>query len=240
MRAHQIMTRNVITVRLDTSIIEAAKLMLDNHVSGLPVLDERGKLIGVVSEGDFLRRSEIGTQRKRPRWLQYFIGPGRAADEFVHASGRKVEEVMTRDPLVVTEDTALEEIVRLMEKNGVKRLPVMRNDQLVGIVTRANLLQAVASMARDVPDPTADDDHIRERVTSAIANTDWRPVGLQVTARNGVVHLHGIIVNPNSRQAAIVAAENIAGVKEVHDHLCFVDTYSGFYVESPEDMKTAG
>jgi CBS domain-containing protein len=237
MRAHQIMTRNVITVRSDTSIIEAAKLMLDNHVSGLPVLDERGKLIGVVSEGDFLRRSEIGTQRKRPRWLQYFIGPGRAADEFVHASGRKVEEVMTRDPLVVSEETTLEEIVRLMEKNGVKRLPVMRNDQLVGIVTRANLLQAVASMARDVPDPTADDDHIRERVTKAIANTDWRPIGLQVTARNGVVHLHGIIVNPSSRQAAIVAAENVAGVKEVHDHLCFVDTYSGFYVESPEDLK---
>jgi len=112
----------------------------------------------------------------------------------------------------------------------------MRNDRLVGIVTRANLLQAVASLARDVPDPTADDDHIRERVTQAIANTDWRPIGLQVTVRDGVVHLHGIVVNPNSRQAAIVAAENIAGVKQVHDHLCFVDTYSGFYVESPEDI----
>ena len=98
MRAHQIMTRNVITVGSDVSIIEAAKLMLDNHISGLPVLDKGGKLTGIVSEGDFLRRSEIGTQRKRPRWLQYFIGPGRAADEFVHASGRKVEEVMTREP----------------------------------------------------------------------------------------------------------------------------------------------
>jgi CBS domain-containing protein len=240
MRAHQIMTRNVITVGPEASIVEAARLMLDNHVSGLPVLDERGKLTGIVSEGDFLRRSEIGTQRKRPRWLQFFIGPGRAANEFVHQSGRKVEEVMTRDPLVVSEDTTLEDLVRLMEKNGVKRLPVMRNDRLAGIVTRANLLQAVASMARDVPDPTADDDHIRERVTHAIANTDWRPIGLQVTVRNGVVHLHGLVVNPDSRQAAIVAAENIAGVKEVHDHLCFVDTYSGFYVESPEDMKAAG
>jgi CBS domain-containing protein len=240
MRAHQIMTRNVITVGSDVSIVEAAKLMLDNHISGLPVLDKGGKLTGIVSEGDFLRRSEIGTQRKRPRWLQYFIGPGRAAEQFVHASGRKVEEVMTQSPLVVTEETTLDEIVRLMEKNHVKRLPVMRNDQLVGIVTRANLLQAVASLARDVPDPTADDDHIRERVTNAIDNTDWRPIGLQVTVRNGVVYLHGIIVNPSSRQAAIVATENIAGVKEVHDHLCFVDTYSGFYVESPEDMKAAG
>src|SRR6266481_5056299 len=117
MRAHQIMTRNVITVRPGTSIVEAAELMLDNHLSGLPVLDKGGKLIGIVSEGDFLRRSEIGTQRKRPRWLQYMIGPGRAANEFVQASGRKVEEVMTRDPLVVTEDTTLEEIVQLMEKH---------------------------------------------------------------------------------------------------------------------------
>jgi CBS domain-containing protein len=236
MRAHQIMTRHVITVTPGTSIVEAAKLMLDNHLSGLPVVDGGGKLIGIVSEGDFLRRSEIGTQRKRPRWLQFFVGPNRAAAEFVHASGRKVEEVMTRDPLVVTEETTLEEIVRLMEKNRVKRLPVMRNERLVGIVTRANLLQAVASMARDVPDPTADDDHIRERIISAISNTDWRPIGLQVTVRNGVVHLHGIVVNPGSRQAAIVAAENISGVKEVHDHLCFVDTYSGFYVESSEDI----
>jgi CBS domain-containing protein len=236
MRAHQIMTRNVITVGPGTSIVEAAKLMLDNHLSGLPVLDKGGKLIGIVSEGDFLRRSEIGTQRKRPRWVQFFVGPNCAATEFVHASGRKVEEVMTRNPLAVTEATTLEEIVRLMEKNHVKRLPVMRTERLVGIVTRANLLQAVASMARDVPDPTADDDHIRERIFNAIANTDWRPIGLQVTVRNGVVHLHGIVINPNSRQAAIVAAENISGVKEVHDHLCFVDTYSGFYVESSEDI----
>jgi len=236
MRAHQIMTRNVVTVRPGTSIVEAARRMLDNHVSGLPVVDERGELTGIVSEGDFLRRSEIGTQRKRPSWLRFFMVPDRAAREFVHQSGRKVEEVMTQDPLVVSEDATLEELVRLMEKKNVKRLPVMRNDRLVGIVTRANLLQAVASLARDVPDPTADDDHIRERVTQAIANTDWRPIGLQVTVRDGVVHLHGIVVNPNSRQAAIVAAENISVVKQVHDHLCFVDTYSGFYVESPEDI----
>ena len=240
MRAHQIMTRNVITVRPDSSIVDAAKLMLEHHVSGLPVLDKDGALVGIVSEGDFLRRSEIGTQRKRPRWLQYLMSPGRAANEFVHQSGRKVEEIMAREPVTVTEDTQLEELVSLMEKHDIKRLPVMRDDRLVGIVTRANLLQAVASLARDVPDPTADDDHIRQRVADAINGTDWRPIGLQVTVRNGVVHLHGIIVNESSRQAAIVAAENVAGVKDVHDHLTFVDGYSGFYIESPEDMKAAG
>jgi CBS domain-containing protein len=147
---------------------------------------------------------------------------------------------MTHDPVTVSEDTPLEELVSLMEKHDVKRLPVIRGEKLVGIVTRANLLRAVASLARDVPDPTADDDHIRERISQAIARTGWRPIGLQVTVRNGVVHLHGIIANAGSRQATIVAAENVAGVKEVHDHLCFVDSYSGYYVESSENMKAAG
>jgi CBS domain-containing protein len=240
MRAHQIMTRDVVTVGPDASILEAARLMLDRHISGLPVLDKDGKLIGIISEGDFIRRAEIGTQRRRPRWLQFFVGPGREANEFVRQSGRKVEEIMTHDPVTVSEDTALEELVSLMEKHDVKRFPVIRGEKLVGIVTRANLLRAVASLARDVQDPTADDDHIRERISQAIAKTGWRPIGLQVTVRNGVVHLHGIIANAGSRQAAIVAAENVAGVKEVHDHLCFVDSYSGYYVEPSEDMKAAG
>jgi predicted transcriptional regulator len=146
---------------------------------------------------------------------------------------------MTSDPITVEEETPLEDLVHLMEKNDVKRLPVMRGKTLVGIVTRSNLLQAVASMARDVPDPTADDDHIRDRILRQVNATDWRPIGFEVTVRNGVVHLHGIITTDRSRQATIVAAENTAGVKEVHDHLCFVDSYSGFYVESPEDMKAA-
>lgn len=237
MRAHQIMTQNVITVAPETAIADAAGTMLRNHISGLPVVDHEGRLVGIVSEGDFLRRFEIGTQRKRPNWLQFFLGPGREADEFVHERGRKVGEVMTPDPVTVTEDTTLEDIVRTMESRSVKRLPVLREGCVVGIVTRANLLRAVAGLAREVPDPTADDDHIRERVTRALMATGWRPVGLQVTVRDGVVHLHGIIIDERSRQATIVAAENVAGVKAVHDHLCLVDTWSGYYVESPEDIR---
>jgi len=237
MRAHQIMTKDVITVTPHTSIEDAAKIMLQTHISGLPVLDDAGTLIGIVSESDFLRRSEIGTGRKRPAWLQFLIGPGRAATDFVHERGRKVEDVMTENPITVDEETSLEELVRLMEKNGIKRLPVMSGNTLKGIVTRSNLLQAVASMAHEIPDPTADDDHIRDRITRAVNATDWRPIGFEVTVRKGVVHLHGIITTDKARQATIVAAQNTTGVKEVHDHLCFVDTYSGFYVESPEDME---
>lgn len=239
MRAHQIMTHNVVTVAPQTPITEAAEIMLQHHVSGLPVVNETGKLVGVISEGDFLRRAEIGTQRKRDRWLQWFVSPGRLADEFVHERGRKVGELMTSEPITVTEDTRLGDLVALMEKHQIKRLPVLRGDKLVGIVTRSNLVHAVAGLARDVPDPTADDDHIRERVVRTIEGSDWRPLGLTVTVRNGIVDLNGIIVDERSRQAAIVAAENVTGVKTVHDHLCWVDGYSGYYVGSPEDEAVA-
>jgi CBS domain-containing protein len=239
MRAHQIMTRDVITVTADASIAEAANLMLRHHISGLPVVDEAGRLTGIVTESDFLRRSEIGTGRKRPGWLQFFAGPGGAGADFVREHGCKVGEVMTRSPLAIGEDTTLEEIVHLMEKNNVKRLPVMRKETLVGIVSRANLLRAVASMAREVPDPTADDDHIRERIVRTVSQALWRPIGFQVTVRNGIVHLHGVVVDERSRQATVVAAEETAGVKEVHDHLCWVDGYSGFYLESAEDRRAA-
>jgi len=239
MRAHQIMTRSVITVTPDTSIVDAANIMLQRHVSGLPVIDAAGKLVGVVSEGDFIRRSEIGTGRKRGRWLRFILGPGKSAADFVHEHGQKISEVMTKSPLTITEDTALAEIVQLMEKNNVKRLPVVRGDQVVGIVSRANLLQAVATLARQVPDPTADDDHIRNRVIDAMEKRDWCPFGLSVMVKDGIVHLSGVITEESSRQAAVVAAEAVEGVKKVHDHLCWVDTMSGMYLSSPEDDEMA-
>jgi CBS domain-containing protein len=239
MRAHQIMTRPVITVTPETTVLEAANTMLQKHISGLPVVDAAGKLVGIVSEGDFIRRSEIGTGRKRGRFLKFILGPGKAATDFVHEHGHKVGEIMTPEPLTVSEDTTLERIVELMEKNNVKRLPVTRGDKIVGIVSRSNLLQAVASLAREIPDPTADDDHIRNRVIDAIEKNDWCPFGLSVIVRDGIVHLSGVITEERSRKAAVVAAETVTGVTKVHDHLCWVDTMSGMYLNSPEDDELA-
>src|SRR5215207_4388649 len=142
MKAAEIMTRDVISVPADASVVQAARLMLQRHVSGLPVTDDRGNLVGIVTEGDFLRRAEIGTQRKRARWLEFLIGPGRLATEYVRACGRKVEEIMTSDLYTVTEDTTVDRIVHLMEKHRVKRIPVERDGRLVGIVSRANILRA--------------------------------------------------------------------------------------------------
>jgi CBS domain-containing protein len=239
MRAHQIMTKYVTTVTPHTSIEDAANIMLRCHLSGVPVVNDDGSLIGIVSESDFLRRSEIGTERKRSPLLRFFAGTGKMATEFVHEQGRKVEDVMTRDPITVNEQTPLSELVELMEKRGIKRLPVMSGRVLVGIVTRSNLLQAVASMAHEIPDPTADDDHIRKRIIDSLEKNDWCPMGLGAVVRNGTVHLSGIITEERSRQAAIVGAENIAGVKKVHDHLCWVEPMSGMYLESPEDVEMA-
>jgi CBS domain-containing protein len=239
MRAHQIMTRPVITVAPETLIVEAANIMLQRHISGLPVVSSAGHLVGIISEGDFIRRSEIGTQRRRGRFMKFILGSGKEATDFVHEHGRKIAEIMTPDPLTIDEDTDLEKIVELMEKNGVKRLPVMRGDKLVGIVSRSNLLQAVASLAREIPDPTADDDHIRNRVIDTLEKNNWCPFGLSVTVRDGIVHLSGVITEERSRQAAIVCAENVTGVKKVHDHLCWVDAMSGMYLNSPEDENLA-
>jgi CBS domain-containing protein len=237
MRAHQIMTRSVISITPDATILEAAKTMLRHHVSGLPVVDAAGKLVGIVSEGDFIRRNEIGTQRRRGRWLTFLLGDSVA--DYIREHGRKISDVMTSEPITVTEDATLEDIVYAMETNDIKRLPVMRGDNLVGIVSRANLLQAVASLAHEIPDPTADDDHIRRRIIQALEKNDWSPFGLNVIVRDGIVHLSGFIIEEQSRQAAMVAVRNVAGVKQVHDHLCWVDTMSGTYLKSPEDIAMA-
>jgi predicted transcriptional regulator len=146
---------------------------------------------------------------------------------------------MTPDPFTVTEDMPLADVVDLMEAKNVKRLPVMRGEKLVGILTRANVLQAVASLGRHVPDPTADDDHIRDRILHAMDKQDWCPLGLNVIVRDGIVHLSGVIADVQARQAAIVAAENVEGVVKVHDHIRWMDPLSGFSIGSPEDEEYA-
>src|SRR5262249_18475060 len=153
-----------------------------------PVVDDKGSLVGIVTEGDFLRRAETGTERKRPRWLEFFTRPGRLADEYVQSHGRKVSEVMTPDPVTVAEDTSMEEIVRLMEGRRIKRLPVLRAGKVVGIVSRANLLHALAAVGREAPPSQKDDQTIRARILANLAKQPWAPRNLiDVTVRNGAV-----------------------------------------------------
>jgi CBS domain-containing protein len=235
MQVKDIMTRNVISVEANEPVLKAAQLMLQNRISGLPVIDKKGELVGIVTEGDFLRRSEIGTQRRRPKWLEFIVGPGRLADEYVHASGRKVEEIMTPDPFSVTENDSLETVVEVMERRRVKRLPVMRGGQMVGIVSRANLMHALASLARDdAHAPAGDDSAIRDRILTAFGKEQWAPRP-NVVVKNGVAELWGVITDDRERRGLIVATENVAGVKKVHDHLVWVEPMSGMAIPSAED-----
>src|SRR5215831_9282454 len=136
MKAGDIMTARVVSISPDAGVVEAIELMMRNHISGLPVVDQSGALVGIVTEGDFLRRAETGTTRRRPRWLEFLIGPGKLADEYTQSHGRKVEDVMTSDPVSVTPDATLDDVVKLMEKRQIKRLPVVRDRHVVGIVSR--------------------------------------------------------------------------------------------------------
>jgi hypothetical protein len=187
--------------------------------------------------GDFLRRAEAGTERKRPRWLEFITGPGRLADEYVHSHGRKVAEVMTPDPITVTEDTPVDEIVRLMEERRIKRLPVVRAGKTVGIVSRANLLHALAAVGREAAPPEKDDQAIRARILADLAKQPWAPRDLiDVTVRNGVVELWGVVTADHQREAAAVVAENVPGVKKVANHISWIEPTSGMVIyQSPDD-----
>ena len=239
MRAEDVMTARVISVTPTDTILHAARLMLQHKISGLPVVDASGSLVGVVTEGDFMRRVELGTQRRRPRWIEYLLTPGKRADEYVHSHGRKVGEVMTHDPLTVGEEAALDEIVKVMEKRRIKRLPVVRDGKLVGIVSRANLLRALASLAREVEPPARDDATIRNWLVADLEQRAWAPLALiDIVVRNGIVELWGTITDERQRQAIVVAAENIPGVKGVRDHLVWIDIMSGTVLLAPDDVDT--
>jgi CBS domain-containing protein len=213
-------------------------LMLQNKISGLPVADAKGQLVGMVTEGDFLRRGELGTRRQRSRWLEFLLGPGRLADEYVQSSGRKVSQVMTPDPKSITPQTPLEEVVRVMERHRIKRLPVVHDGKVVGIVSRSDLLNALARVVREVKPVAGDDATIREQIIAECANQPWAP-HINVAVRDGVVRLSGVITDDRARQAFIVAAENVPGVKAVQDQLAWIEPTSGMVFLSEEEEAKA-
>ena len=236
MKVSDVMTDRVISVRPSDRIADAVRVMLDNRISGLPVISEAGQLVGIVSEGDLLRRIETGTTRHRARWLEVLLSPGRLASEYVHTHGRRVDEVMTRDVITVTETSPLDTVVQLMERHGIKRVPVIRNGNVVGIVSRANLLYALAALRSADAPSVASDTVIRHRILDEIRREPWGPRhSVNVLVRDGEVDLWGSIFDERERQALRVIVENVAGVKAIHDHMIWIDPVSGAVIEAPDE-----
>jgi len=237
MIASDVMTRNVISVSPDATIADAVELMLERGISGLLVVDSSGTLAGIVTEGDLLRRDELGTGRRRSWWLRLIASPGRQAADFTRTHGRKVADVMTRDVLSVNAKSPLTDIVAMMEEHRVKRVPVLDGDHVVGVVSRADLLRALSVAARERGAASADDATIRDHILDTLARETWAPrTTLNVTVVNGVVDLWGTISNDQERRAICVIAENTPGVKKVIDHLVFVEAYTGTVIEPPPAM----
>jgi CBS domain-containing protein len=220
MNAADVMVRDVITVGPDTSVAEAAKLMAENDVSALPVVDDHKQLIGIISEADLMRRAEIGTEIRHPWWIEAMIPATTLATEFTKSHGKRVEELMSPDVVTATEDTPLTEIAIVLERHRIKRVPVTRGSELVGIVSRANLVQALASAA-PAPANSGDKDRtIRQELLSRLVEQTWTGFGdRNVIVIDGKVHLWGLVASPAERKALIAIAEQVPGVTDVVDEM---------------------
>lgn len=222
MRIRDVMTTEVAVVAAETPVEEVAQFLLDRHISAAPVVDEAGDLVGIVSEGDLIRRPETGTERHRSWWLALLTSPEELAGAYIKSHGHRASDVMTGDVIKAHEDMLLGELATLLEKCHIKRVPVMRQGKLVGIVSRADILRALATTQKTSapPAPSADDRSIREQLLAALAK-EGLPRGPQVNVvvNEGVVHLWGLIETEEERKALRVAAESITGVRGIEDHL---------------------
>ena len=227
MRAMDIMTSEVITIGEDATVPEAAKLMVERGISAVPVVDLENRIVGMVSEGDLLHRAETGTERRRSWWLDMVSSTNKLAGEYIKSHSAKVKDVMTRDVLSVTEETPAADIAVLLESNRIKRVPVVKDGKIVGIVSRANLVRALAmTITEGVGTAEVDDRTIRARLLSELKAQKWAEVSpANVTVKDGIVHLWSSFLSEQERRALIVAAENVPGVRRVEDHMRPVAAY---------------
>jgi CBS domain-containing protein len=227
MRAMDVMTTNVITVGPDTSVQDIAKLLSERNISGVPVVDAANRLVGIVSEGDLLHRVETGTERRvhrrrRSWWLDWFGSEEELARDYVKSHGRSAKDVMTSEVVTVSEDTDLADVANLLETRRIKRVPVVRDGKLVGIVSRANIVRALAAAGSRLTAETATDDRtIRQKLLDELRGQEWvHSWAADIIVRDGVVHIWVSDDRPaEERQALRVAAENIPGVRGVEEHL---------------------
>jgi CBS domain-containing protein len=219
MKARDVMTLAVYTVKPTTSVKDLARLFMERRISAVPVVDDQRKIVGIVSEGDLVHRSEISTQRRHPWWLVLMAGDEGLAADYIKAHAKRVADIMTRKVITAGPDTPLQEIAETLEKYGIKRLPIVRDGQLVGIVSRANLVQAIATGRSELDIPSSDTT-IREKFLTELNKQNWAHTALlNATVNGGVVDLWGFIETDTERKAIRVAAEATPGVRAVNNHM---------------------
>ena len=221
MRGVDVMTSEVITVDENASVTAVAKLLAERGISAVPVVDNENRVIGMVSEGDLLHRTETGTERRRSWWLEMFASTNQLAGDYIKSHSGSVKDVMTRDVLSVSDTTPVADIAILLETNRIKRVPVLRDGKLVGIVSRANLVRELA-MTINEPSSSAEayDRTIRDRLLAELKAQKWAEVSpANVTVKDGIVHLWSSYYSEQEKRALVVAAENIPGVRRVEDHM---------------------
>lgn len=220
MRAADVMTRKVVAVAPETSVAEAARLMIKHRVGGLPVIDLRGKVIGIVSDGDLMCRADLGTERRRSWWLELVASNAERAHDFEKARGLHVRNVMTSGAVTVREDAPVAEVAEILDSRRIKRVPVVRDEHLVGIVSRADLMRVLTTSPLRPPAPDAADDALQEAVMSKLGRQDWlsvTPSSIEVS--HGVVRIWGKALSQQELEAISVAAETVPGVRKVLNYM---------------------
>ncbi len=230
MRVHDVMTPKLIGVSETASLWEALKLMVSSGVSALIVFDVIGAPVGVLSEGDLMRRAELGCEKKRPRWLEFLAGGGRSAREYARSHGRRVSEIMTRGILTVDDNAELKEAIDVMLDKRVRRLVVVKGSDPVGVLSRSDVVRALMSALPAENEKRSDAD-IQMAIDDELVRQTWAPINsVRVTVEDGVATLEGAIPDDSLRDGLKVLVENVPGVKQVHDHLAWVEPNSGLYM----------
>jgi CBS domain-containing protein len=217
MKAREIMTCHAISIGPDLPVQAVAKTLFENGISAMPVVGHDGKLLGIVSEGDLLHRVETGTLRRRSWWLEFLMSGRTMANEFVKSHGLKARDVMTSSVITAGPDTPLSELATLMERHGIKRIPIVEKNQIIGIVSRANMIQAIASGASEVRDDT--DEALRVRIVSDLDRKPWGHGLVNVIVTDGKVDLWGVVDSEEEKNAVRVVAERATQGGRVNDNL---------------------
>lgn len=236
--AAAVMTAVPVVIAPDAPLAQAIRLMAGHRISGLPVVNAAGEAVGMLTEGDLLRRQEIGSEGGPPGWFESLFMPGRSAAHYVQTHGRRVQDVMTPEVVSVTEFTPVADIAALMIRHRIKRLPVLRDNKVVGIVSRADLVRAIGDKL-DVAQGSADDATIRRLILNTMESQSWLQRSVTLAVENGIVLFDGCVFDPRQRDALTVIAENTPGVKEVQNRLVCIEPNSGMVIYDPNEDPEA-